>query len=118
MGERVAVRLDAPVRRPEGREGAKGEAHPAAVGDREEGRLEAVARRVRGLEVAAVSDEIGEERANRAFLTANRYDLSGNVVGVLAGMALVFSCTVSDVRAATAEEVEHGHVHGADGHTH
>lgn len=36
----------------------------------------------------------------------------------LAGMALVFSCTVSDVRAATAEEVEHGHVHGADGHTH
>lgn len=36
----------------------------------------------------------------------------------LAGMALVFSCTVNDVRAATAEEVEHGHVHGADGHTH
>jgi FKBP-type peptidyl-prolyl cis-trans isomerase SlyD len=36
----------------------------------------------------------------------------------LAGMALVFSCTVSDVRAATAEEIEHGHVHGADGHTH
>lgn len=30
----------------------------------------------------------------------------------LAGMALVFSCTVSDVRAATAEEIAHGHVHG------
>jgi FKBP-type peptidyl-prolyl cis-trans isomerase SlyD len=36
----------------------------------------------------------------------------------LAGMALVFSCTVSDVRAATDEEVAHGHVHGTDGHTH
>jgi FKBP-type peptidyl-prolyl cis-trans isomerase SlyD len=36
----------------------------------------------------------------------------------LAGMALVFSCTVSDVRAATAEELEHGHVHGTGGHTH
>lgn len=36
----------------------------------------------------------------------------------LAGIALVFSCTVSDVRAATAEEVEHGHVHGSGGHMH
>jgi len=36
----------------------------------------------------------------------------------LAGLALVFSCTVSDVRAATPEEVEHGHVHGTDCHTH
>lgn len=36
----------------------------------------------------------------------------------LAGMALVFSCTVSEVRAATAEEIEHGHVHGEGGHLH
>jgi FKBP-type peptidyl-prolyl cis-trans isomerase SlyD len=36
----------------------------------------------------------------------------------LAGMALVFSCTVSAVRAATDEEVAHGHVHGDGGHTH
>lgn len=36
----------------------------------------------------------------------------------LAGMALVFSCTVGDVRAATAEELEHGHAHGAGGHVH
>ncbi len=36
----------------------------------------------------------------------------------LAGIALVFSCTVSDVRAATAEEIAHGHVHGAGGHLH
>ena len=36
----------------------------------------------------------------------------------LAGMALVFSCTVSEVRAATAEELQHGHVHGEGGHIH
>jgi FKBP-type peptidyl-prolyl cis-trans isomerase SlyD len=36
----------------------------------------------------------------------------------LAGTALVFSCTVSDVRPATAEEIAHGHVHGEGGHSH
>jgi FKBP-type peptidyl-prolyl cis-trans isomerase SlyD len=36
----------------------------------------------------------------------------------LAGLALVFSCTVSDVRAATSDEIAHGHVHGAVGHVH
>ncbi|MBS3936688.1 MAG: peptidylprolyl isomerase [Sulfuritalea sp.] len=41
----------------------------------------------------------------------DRVMLDGN--HPLAGMALVFSCTVSGVRAATDEEVAHGHVHGA-----
>ncbi len=36
----------------------------------------------------------------------------------LAGMALIFECTVSDVREATDEELEHGHVHGPQGHHH
>lgn len=36
----------------------------------------------------------------------------------LAGMALRFRCTVNAVRKATAEELEHGHVHGAHGHHH
>jgi len=36
----------------------------------------------------------------------------------LAGRALDFKCTVTAVRAATAEELEHGHVHGAHGHGH
>ena len=36
----------------------------------------------------------------------------------LAGIALVFSCTVTGVRAATDEEVTHGHVHGEHGHHH
>lgn len=36
----------------------------------------------------------------------------------LAGQTLNFECTVADVRAATEEELSHGHVHGAHGHHH
>ena len=36
----------------------------------------------------------------------------------LAGRALKFSCKVAAVRAATAEEIAHRHVHGAHGHQH
>jgi FKBP-type peptidyl-prolyl cis-trans isomerase SlyD len=36
----------------------------------------------------------------------------------LAGQALRFSLHVLDVRAASDEEVAHGHVHGAHGHQH
>lgn len=36
----------------------------------------------------------------------------------LAGMELRFAVTVMDVRDATEEELEHGHVHGAGGHHH
>ena len=36
----------------------------------------------------------------------------------LAGMTLTFKGVVRGVRAATAEELEHGHVHGAHDHDH
>ena len=36
----------------------------------------------------------------------------------LAGQSVMFSCKVTDVRAASAEEVQHGHVHGPHGHHH
>ena len=36
----------------------------------------------------------------------------------LAGQTLSFECTVTSVRAASAEEVAHGHAHGAHGHHH
>lgn len=36
----------------------------------------------------------------------------------MAGKAMRFSATVTDVRAATAEEIAHGHVHGEHGHHH
>ncbi len=36
----------------------------------------------------------------------------------LAGQTLNFECTIAEVRAATEEELSHGHVHGAHGHHH
>jgi FKBP-type peptidyl-prolyl cis-trans isomerase SlyD len=36
----------------------------------------------------------------------------------LAGVALIFDVTVKDVRAATSEEIGHGHVPGDGGHHH
>lgn len=36
----------------------------------------------------------------------------------LAGTTLLFSCTVTEVRAASADEVAHGHAHGEHGHHH
>lgn len=36
----------------------------------------------------------------------------------LAGVALIFDVTVAEVRAATTEEITHGHVHGEGGHHH
>lgn len=35
-----------------------------------------------------------------------------------AGERVNFKCTVADVRAATKEEINHGHVHGPGGHHH
>ncbi len=36
----------------------------------------------------------------------------------LAGQRLRFDCSVLDIRAATADEIAHGHAHGAAGHHH
>lgn len=36
----------------------------------------------------------------------------------LAGERIRFTCTIESVRAASREELEHGHVHGPDGHHH
>lgn len=50
-------------------------------------------------------------------------NISGDEVTVdanhpLAGQTLNFDVTVDEIRAATHEELEHGHVHGAGGHNH
>lgn len=36
----------------------------------------------------------------------------------LVSKTLTFACTVREIRPATAEELQHGHVHGAHGHHH
>lgn len=49
-------------------------------------------------------------------IAADKVVVDGN--HPLAGKALDFNCTVTGVRPATQEEMEHGHVHGAHGHHH
>ena len=36
----------------------------------------------------------------------------------MAGITLIFDVEITDVRDATAEELDHGHVHGPGGHHH
>ena len=49
-------------------------------------------------------------------IDAGKVSLDGN--HPLAGMPLRFEATVLEVRAASDEEIEHGHVHGPHGHHH
>jgi FKBP-type peptidyl-prolyl cis-trans isomerase SlyD len=49
-------------------------------------------------------------------ITEDKIVVDGN--HPLAGVALIFSCEVNEVRAASAEEVSHGHTHGEGGHHH
>lgn len=49
-------------------------------------------------------------------ITDDKVVIDGN--HPLAGVALLFSCQVSNVRAATTEEIAHGHIHGEGGHHH
>ncbi len=65
----------------------------------------------------------GEAESSGETLIYTVTDITGDKVVVdgnhpLAGMALRFRCTVDGVRAATSEEIQHGHVHGAHGHHH
>lgn len=49
-------------------------------------------------------------------LTLSEATLDGN--HPLAGQDLTFDIEIMDIREATAQEIEHGHSHGAEGHNH
>jgi len=73
------------------------------------------------LEVGMRFEGRGEESGTTVVYTVT--DVAEDKVVVdgnhpLAGQTLQFFCTVTDVRAATAEELAHGHVHGEGGHHH
>jgi len=66
-----------------------------------------------------VGMQLEREDGNLVMVT----DIQGDSVVVdgnhpLAGKSLIFSCSVMAVRAATADEIEHRHAHGAHGHHH
>ena len=52
------------------------------------------------------------------ILAINESTIQFDMNHLLAGQDIYFTGEVLDVREATAEEVEHGHVHGEGGHQH
>ena len=70
-----------------------------------------------GMSFERVSEDGEEEVVYRVTDIADgKVVVDGN--HPLAGVALVFDVTVAEVRPATTEEINHGHVHGAGGHQH
>ncbi len=70
-----------------------------------------------GMSFERVTDDGEEEMVYRITeIAEGKVVVDGN--HPLAGTALVFDLTVAEVRAASAEEISHGHVHGEGGHHH
>ena len=73
-----------------------------------------------GVKVGGQLEGRGEDGHTHVFtvrkIKGPEVHLDGN--HPLAGLALRVELTVLDVRAALAEEIAHGHVHGAHGHHH
>jgi FKBP-type peptidyl-prolyl cis-trans isomerase SlyD len=51
-------------------------------------------------------------------LKAGRHSADVDTNHPLAGQVLNFDIEITDLRAATAEELSHGHAHGPGGHHH
>jgi FKBP-type peptidyl-prolyl cis-trans isomerase SlyD len=70
-----------------------------------------------GMQFEGSSEESGEARVYTVTdIAEDKVVVDGN--HPLAGQSVVFSCVVTGVRAASSEEVQHGHVHGPHGHHH
>jgi FKBP-type peptidyl-prolyl cis-trans isomerase SlyD len=90
-----------------------------AFGDYSESllRIESLSLFPEGIEVGMQFERGSEDDEDEMLYTIT--DIEGDKVVVdgnhpLAGMALIFNCTISEVRAATPEELQHGHAHGPD----
>jgi FKBP-type peptidyl-prolyl cis-trans isomerase SlyD len=73
-----------------------------------------------GVKVGGQLQAMGEDGQAQVFtvmkIKGDKVMLDGN--HPMAGKALRFTITVAHVRAASAEEIAHGHVHGEHGHQH
>lgn len=65
---------------------------------------------------AVVNSEQGQREVT--LIKVGKFMVTIDTNHPLAGKTLQFEFLVEDVRAATDEEVEHGHAHGAGGHHH
>ena len=70
-----------------------------------------------GMQFEGGAEDSGETRVYTVTdIADDKVVVDGN--HPLAGQSVVFSCVVTGVRAASAEEIQHGHVHGEGGHQH
>ncbi|PKM08837.1 MAG: peptidylprolyl isomerase [Gammaproteobacteria bacterium HGW-Gammaproteobacteria-5] len=92
-------------------------------GVRHEGLIQVVPRSAfQGVDTLEVGMQF-QANSNQGPMSVVISALSGDEVTVdgnhpLAGQTLHFAVEITEVRAATDEETEHGHVHGAHGHDH
>jgi FKBP-type peptidyl-prolyl cis-trans isomerase SlyD len=94
-----------------------------AYGRRDEAQMAKVPREnLQGIENLAVGMELQAQTPGgpRIVRVADVDDESVTIDAnhPLAGVTLHFDVTVTEVRDATAEEIEHGHAHGEGGHQH
>lgn len=66
--------------------------------------------------VATVNTEQGERQVT--VVKVGRFMVTVDTNHPLAGRTLTFNIKVESIRAATEEEIEHGHAHGVGGHQH
>lgn len=55
---------------------------------------------------------------NVTLVKAGKFNVDIDTNHPLAGKTLVFDISIVDIRTASAEEIAHGHAHGAGGHHH
>lgn len=67
-------------------------------------------------QVVSINTENGARQV--MVVKAGKFNIDVDVNHPLAGKTLTFKVSVQEVRAATAEEVAHGHAHGVGGHQH
>jgi len=92
-------------------------------GERDESMVQAVPRNAfqgvdeikPGMQFQAQSPE-GIQLVTVVSVEADEVTLDGN--HPMAGITLIFDVEITDVRDATEEELDHGHVHGPGGHHH
>jgi len=95
-----------------------------AYGVRDESRVEAVPRNMFPADIEIQPGmEFHAQGPQGQVITIVVVSVDGDTVNVdgnhpLAGVSLNFDVKIIDVREATQEEIEHGHVHGAGGHEH
>jgi len=96
-----------------------------AFGDYDENLLRVEPREVfpKNIEVGMQFEGVPQGENDDRWVVYTVTDVAENQVVVdgnhpLAGQRLWFKCTVADIRAATEDEVTHGHAHGDHGHVH